>query len=404
MALRFGHSADWHFNTSVHGTVNPETRLNRAWESHQRAAQSIVTDAIERELDAFIFSGDAFADGNPSPQALMMLANTLTPLVKAGIPLVIITGNHERLRVPSGHATATELLGLMLAPHGELHLVDDRPQLVRLGNGLQVAVLPWLSKTSVLAELGENRLDAVEGDRKVVQYALDSMERMWEEADTTAPLILASHVTIDDVNMDHIAKGHKRASELEIAHVFSEPIIPRKVIEDSPVAYAALGHIHARQRMGRKCYYAGSPDRLTFTDADDPKSYNVVTLGDDNALEGVDYAATEARLMHSIALVDPEAESRLAALEPDALVSLVLPPGEVAVPDEIKASIAEAGASIVDTKNTPVDRPRQSTVVLSEKIDPVSALSTWFQERPREDIDTKYAAALAAEMMLEEEK
>lgn len=404
MALTFVHTADWHIDASPHSTINPETRISRAWESHQRAAASICTYAIEHKVDGLIISGDIFADGIPSPQALSMAVEILRPVVEAGVPVLILGGNHELLRVPSGHTTTTTLLYLMLSAYGEVHIVGSSPQLVRLNNGLQIAALPWLSKTGVLAELGENRLDAVEGDRKVVQYALDAMERMWGEADTTAPLIMASHVTIDDVNMDHLAKGHKRASELELAHVFSEPIVPRKTLEASPIAYAGLGHIHARQRMGRKCYYAGSPDRLTFTDADDPKSFNVVTISDDNVLEKVDYIETDARQMHSITLADPDAEDRIAALEPDALVSIVLPAGEDTIPDDVKTAIIDAGAAVVATKPTPVDRPRQTAVSLPEKIDPVTALSTWFQERPREDIDTTYAMALAAEMVQEGSK
>ena len=400
MPLKVLHTGDGHIDSNTHGTTNPETGISTAWESHQRAVASSVQAAIDNEVDAFIDAGDAFDTGMPSQEAILMYADLLRPLMDAGIPYIALGGNHERIRVRPSQRTATLTLGAILSPHGEVHIAERNPELIRLDSGLQVAAMPWLSKSTILSQLGETRLDPAEGDRRVVQYALDALERMCDDADDTSPFIMASHVTVDDVRLDSIAKGHKRGSEVDTAHVFSEPILPRKALEDSPISYAALSHIHARQRMGQKCFYAGSPDRLTLTDADDPKSVNLVTIGDDNTLEAVDFIETDARQMSAINLTDADAEERLDALTPGALVGLVLAAGESQAPDDVVAQINDLGARIIETKKTPLDRPRNAAVTLPERINPVEALSTWLSEK-RPDANANLAASLASGLLEE---
>ena len=401
VAVRGVHTGDAHIDSDVHGSLNPDTGLNRAWESNAAALASTVERAISEQVDFFIHAGDAFKNGRPSQEAVLLFAETMEPLVKAGIPLILLDGNHERLLVPTAQRTATATVGTLLAQHGEVHVVEREPRLVALNNGIQVACLPWLSKNSILSRLGEERLDPVAGDRKVVQFALDSLDSITTQADTTAPLIMASHVTVDDVRIDSVAKGCKRGSEVDIAHLFAEPILPRKAIEDSPVAYAALSHIHARQRIGHKCYYAGAPNRLTLTDADEDKSANLITISDDNVLEDVDQFGTAARTMHAIDLADTDAEQRLDNLTEGALVGITLPPGEGAMPESVRDAVRAAGATIVTTKTTPSETTRTATTVLPEKINPVDALKTWLDDK-KPEVDADYALAMAARLVEED--
>lgn len=398
MAISFVHTGDGHIDSDAHGSINPQTGINRAWESHARVLRNSVQEAVEREASFFLHAGDGFKTGRPSQEAVLLFADVFKPLVQAGIPLVLLGGNHELLQVPVSQRTATETVGDLLKPHGEVHVVERDPQLVRLSSGAQIAAMPWLSKTRILQRLGEDGLDPLEGDRKVAQFAMDSLERITEDADTSAPYVLASHVTVDDVRIDSLAEGARRGSEVDIAQVFAEPIVPRAGIEESPVSYAALSHIHARQQMGEKCFYAGSPDRLTMTDADDPKSVNFVTLSDDNVLEKVEHLDTDARPMHSISLTDADAEDRLEGLAEGALVRLELPPGESVVPESIRQTVAEANAQIVATKVTPKERAKTTAATLPEKVGPEEALRSWFKKVAPEGVDENYAIKLTNQM------
>lgn len=399
MSIEFVHTGDGHIDSDSHGSINPKTGINKAWESHARVLRNSVQEAIDREVEFFLHAGDGFKTGRPSQEAVLLFADVFKPLVEAGIPLVLLGGNHELLQVPLSQRTATETVGDLLKPRGEVHVVERDPQLVKLSSGAQIAALPWLSKTRILQKLGVEGVDPLEGDRKIAQFALDSLERISTEVDTSAPYILASHVTVDDVRIDSLAEGARRGSEVDIAQVFAEPIVPRKGIEDSPVSYGALSHIHARQRMGEKCFYAGSPDRLTMTDADDPKSVNFVTISDDNKLEKVEHFDTDARPMHSISLTDDDAEGRLGELMEGALVRLELAPGESVVPESIRKLVTEAGAQIVATKVSPKERKKNTAAILPEKVGPEEALRSWFKKVSPAGVDQDYALKLTTQMM-----
>ncbi|WP_114906745.1 metallophosphoesterase family protein [Ornithinimicrobium murale] len=396
--LQIIHTGDSHIDTVTHGGVNPATGLDRALEANLAAVASGVAHALEHQVAAYVHCGDAFTHGRPSMESVLLLAETLLPLVNEGIALVLIDGNHERLRVPTNQRTATSVLAALLAPHGEVHVVEREPSLVTTSTGVQVAGLPWLSKATVLTELGKTDVDPVAGDRIVVSESLRWLDEMCASADGSMPLILASHVTVDDVKIDSLATGARRGSELDITHVFAEPILPRAALEDSPVAYAALSHIHARQHLGGKCYYSGSPNRLTLTDADDPKSVNLVTLGPGNTLVSVEHLATDARAMHSIDLAAKDAGARLASLNLGALVGLRLPAGQTQVPGDVLEALTSAGARLVDTKIAPAEVTQSETVVVAERTDPVTALSTWLSTH-RPDTDAAKVTQLAGELV-----
>lgn len=394
MSVLIAHTGDGHINDDTHGA-------QAAWDSHAKALQSVVTQAVDKRVDAFIHAGDGFKNGHPSPEAMLLLRDALMPLAEEGIPIVLLDGNHERHLVLTNQRTATTGVATMLGGVGEVHCVERKPELVRLNSGIQIACLPWLSKTTILAQLedGGVGLSPQEGDQAVTKYALDSLDTMVEEADASAPLVMASHITMDDVRLDSVIPGHKRGSERDLMELFAEPILPREHVEELPFSYVALSHIHARQQMGTKCFYSGSPDRFTMTDADDEKSFNLVTLGDDNTLERVDHLATEARPMTRIDLTQNNAESRLDALNEGTLVGLVLAPGEAVAPTLVLDQIKDSGAVLVATKVVPVSASEAERLVVPEKTTPREALAQWITHTNPEDVDPEYLADLADSLL-----
>lgn len=399
--MRFLHLGDTHIDSSVHGSTNPKTGVNRAWESHAACLRHLVDAAIEEQVDMVVDGGDQFNAGRPSQEAILLLTETLSPLAEAGIPYVAIGGNHERIGVSSAHRTATATVGRILRSRGaEVHIVERRPELVRLGNGAQIACMPWLSKSQVLSDLDAADLSPVEGDERVVDYAIDRLRSLTEEANNDGPLILASHVTVDDVRLDNLAKGHRRGSEIDIAHIFAEPVLPRAEIEALPYTYAALSHIHTPQRMGAKCFYPGSVDRFTFTDAlDKRKGGNLVTLDDtDGSIKEFRHIDTPARVLREIDLDTPEAEGNLAALDKDMLVKVVLPVGEQRIPPEVRQAITDAGAYLVDTKKTPPPRPKTDATVLPEKVTTEQALRTYVRTKGADGLDVEELVSVAAQL------
>ncbi|BDZ52542.1 hypothetical protein GCM10025867_47830 (plasmid) [Frondihabitans sucicola] len=379
-------TGDEHIDTESHGAMNPTTGINTAWESNQACLLHLATAAVDRQADAFVSAGDLFKSGRPSQEAVLMYVEAMLPVAKAGIPIVILDGNHHMTGVSSDHRTVIETIALMLRGHGATVHVASHPKLIRLDNGIQIAALPWLSKNRILNHLGASDLTPAEGDRRVAEYAIQSLTKMAEEADASSPLIMASHVTIDDLQIDHLADNARRGSEMDLATLFSEPVLPRAALEEMPFSYIGLSHIHTPQSFGGKTYYAGSPNRLTFTDMPDDKGGNFVTI-DEKGKASVERIRTPARVMKEIDLEDAFHQDVLASLEPDTLVLVKLVTGDPEMPRDIKKAIADAGAILADTKARPAPRPEPIVFQMPEKVSPLEALRTWAEVNAPRDID-----------------
>ena len=113
--IRFVHTGDEHIDNDTHGGLNPATGRNRAWESNAACLRAIAQRAADEKVDAFVHAGDATKHGRPTIEALLMYADAVAPVVEAGIPVVLLGGNHQLLQVPSSHRTATAALGRLLA-------------------------------------------------------------------------------------------------------------------------------------------------------------------------------------------------------------------------------------------------------------------------------------------------
>lgn len=395
MTTTFMHTGDEHIDAEAHGTINPKTGLNTAWESNYRVIRHLAEVAVARKVDAFISAGDAFKNGRPSQEALMLFTEAMSPVAEAGIPIVLLDGNHNVNGIPSDHRSAIHVVAEMLRSRGGDVRIAAHPELIRLPSGLQVAALPWLSKNRILNALDAVDLTPAQGDARVAEYGIQILEKMATDAESGSPLIMASHVTVDDLRIDAVAEGFTRGSEVDMSHLFSEPVLPRKELEKLPFAYGALSHIHTPQKMSERYYYAGSPNRLTFTDMKDDKAGNLVTVADDGTMS-IEKIRTPARVMAQIDLDKPGYDTVFDTLEPDTLVQILLETGNPEVPRDIRKAITAAGAILADTKGRPKPRPTALAAnVLPEKVDPITALRAWAENNLPTGVEVDHLIAAA---------
>jgi len=393
MALTsFLHTGDVHLDATTHGRLNPSTGLNSLWESNFTVLSYLVGEAIARNVNFVVDAGDITDSGRPTQEAMLLLVEAYKPLGEAGIPLVLLDGNHHITGTHPDHRTVIHGLAAMLRAHGVTVFIASKPELLVLPDGTQVAALPWLSKNRVLAQLGKTDLTPAEGDQAVTEYALQTLADFADQADPAQPLILASHVTVDHMRIDAVTDGHRRGSETDLAHLFAEPVLPVARLNELPFQYGALSHIHTPQHFGDRLFYAGSPNRLTFTDMLDTKGGNFVTL--DGLTPKVEQVVTPARVMVRVDLADDNCDQTLSALEPGTLVQVVLTPGDSTVPADVRKTIRDAGASLEETKTRPKPRIEAETVILPRQVDHLTALRAWAKQNIDDiHIDTLVAAA-----------
>lgn len=101
--LRFIHTADTHLGFEITKTVryHQEGRRKRSDSIFENFLR-IIQYTIEVEADLLIHSGDLFNKYYIPRKTLDELIQPLSDRARAGIPVVIIPGNHERSAFPLG--------------------------------------------------------------------------------------------------------------------------------------------------------------------------------------------------------------------------------------------------------------------------------------------------------------
>lgn len=93
--IKLLHFADAHIDMTNFGAHNPETGLPERVMDFLRSLDTIVQAAIDEEVDLVIFAGDAYKDRAPAPTFQREWGRRLMRLSKAGIPTILLTGNHD---------------------------------------------------------------------------------------------------------------------------------------------------------------------------------------------------------------------------------------------------------------------------------------------------------------------
>nr|MBA2307627.1 exonuclease subunit SbcD [Candidatus Dependentiae bacterium] len=93
--ITFIHTADIHFGMENYGRIDPKTGIHSRLQDFEKALNFCIDVAIEQEVDFFLFSGDAYKTAHPTPTHQRLLMSCFLRLYKAGIPVVIVVGNHD---------------------------------------------------------------------------------------------------------------------------------------------------------------------------------------------------------------------------------------------------------------------------------------------------------------------
>lgn len=254
--MRLLHTSDWHLGRPLHGQPLLEA---------QAAFVDFLVDVVrDQRIDAVLVAGDVYDRAIPPVEAVELFDSTLARLASLGVPVVIISGNHDsagRLGFGSG-----------LFRDAGVHLRTDPaivdPVLLADDHGpVAVYPLPYLEP-----ELTWSALAAVAPRHDAVLTA--AMQRVRADVATRPPTtrtVVVAHAFVGNVGGAELS-----ASERDIT-VGGNAIVPAAVFDG--VDYVALGHLHAFQRpVADRVAYCGSPVAYSFSEARSVKSVSVVEL------------------------------------------------------------------------------------------------------------------------------
>jgi len=267
MALRLLHLADVHFGMENYGRLDAATGLNRRLLDFSRSVHHAIDYALAHGVHLAIFAGDIYKHRDPDPSWQREFAVCVRKLTDAGVPVVILVGNHD-LPNTIGKAHAVEIFatlglpGVTVIGQPGLHLLDTPVGRV------QVVGLPYITRSFLLSR-EEYKDQAIEDvNRLLVEKAEEILRQFSTQVDPALPAILTVHGSVANAIL---------SSEQSIMMVGHDPILPLSTLINPVWDYVALGHIHRHQDLHQGAQppvvYAGSVERIDFGEEREEKGF-----------------------------------------------------------------------------------------------------------------------------------
>lgn len=267
------HFADAHIDMANYGRHDPESGLPMRVIDFLKSLDTIVDTAIQEKVDLVLFAGDAYKDRNPAPTFQREWGRRIIRLSKAGIPTLLLVGNHD-LSPALGRAHAIEEFNTLEVPHVQ---VISKPVFLRPPDlediPLQIMALPWVSRSGLLAHFGL-RTTAQPGQvYEELESRLTALVDEWfDQIEPDLPVVLTAHASV---------QGAKYGAERSVM-LGGDLVLPGSLVRDPRLDYVALGHIHKPQDLNPDQHppviYPGSIERVDFGEVADEKFFVIADV------------------------------------------------------------------------------------------------------------------------------
>ena len=383
--MKFLHIADVHLGMENYGRIDPSTGLHTRLKDFIKCFSFAIDTALGEKVDLVIFAGDAYKNNNPSPTHQREFAQQIYRLSEAGIPVVLINGNHDN-PVSFGKATSLDIFSTLNVSGAR---IVTKPELLNIetkAGPVQVFGLPWPTKNLFLTkEECKNITDEeiikhlqIRVSKKILEFA-----RMIKPE---IPAIFAAHLAAAEA----IYSGSERSVIIGNDPVFSTQLLAQKEFN-----YVALGHIHKFQDLNPDnnipVVYPGSIERINFGEEKEDKGFCLVNIEKGNT--SYEFIPVPARRFITIDSVIPQGEDPTNALLheieshdlSDAIVRIFYTmPAEGADSldfNKINSALEEAFlVATIAEKTKPIERTRRAEV--SEDLGMLEALDKYIQSNP----------------------
>lgn len=230
-----------------------DTHLGLPSHAHFANFHRALLPALRGEVDLVVHGGDILYRSRVKPGLVLRAFAPLKQVADAGVPVVVVPGNHERSAIPFP----------LLAAHPGVHVID-RPRTVSLevrGTTVSISGIP--------------------SDRDRIR---ESFAALLERTTWRSPAdirLLAMHQTVEGASVGPV--GFTFRSGLDV--------LPGRAI---PAGFAAVlsGHIHRHQVLSKDLagrplaapfFYPGSTARTSSAERNEPKGFLTIDLAPDDA-------------------------------------------------------------------------------------------------------------------------
>ena len=269
--MKFLHLADLHLGKRVNGFSMLEDQAH--------ILRQILAILDDERPDGVLIAGDVYVKSVPSVEAVELLDGFLTELRTRGVPVLLISGNHDSPERLAFGGRVMDSCGIHISP-----VYDGALAPVTLQDAfgpVHVWLLPFVKPAHVRRWFPDADIESY---TDAVAEAIAHMD-----IDTAARNVLVTH---------QFGTGGARSGSEELS-VGGTDNVDSGVF--APFDYVALGHLHGAQHIGRETIrYAGSPLKYSFYEARQHKSVTVVTLGEKGDVQVRTVALTPLRELREI--------------------------------------------------------------------------------------------------------
>ena len=271
-AIRILHLADLHIGMENYGRLDPATGLNGRVMDFLRRFSEVVDYALDNDVDLVLFAGDAYKTRDPNSTYRREFARRIKRLADAGIPVVLLVGNHD-LPAQERRASSVEVFhtldvhNVWVAGRDQLRVLNTRR-----GVPVQVAAVPYPIRQRLLAHEEYKSKTIAELDALVQDMVAENIRALAAQVDRSMPAVLVGHFSVSEAKL-----GSERTVMLG-----RDVVVLKSVLADPAWDYVALGHIHRHQELngGRQppIVYCGSLERIDFGEEKEPKGFVVAEV------------------------------------------------------------------------------------------------------------------------------
>ena len=233
----------------------------------QRYILDRILEIVDKNnIDGVLIAGDVYDRAIPSEAATNLLDYFLKSLAERNVKTFMISGNHDsddRLNYGSSLFAANQIY-ISAQFKGSLYkqTVNDE-----FGE-VNIYLLPFVKASQVRHFYPEEKIENYDA---AVRTILKHTDIDYEKRN-----VIVAHQFVAGKGTDPELGGSEGAGTLSVGLV-------EKISYDcfDGFDYAALGHIHAPQSVGREeVRYSGSPLKYSLSEVNNDKSVPMITLGD----------------------------------------------------------------------------------------------------------------------------
>ena len=231
--MRIVHLADSHLGFSSYSRLDQHGQ-NRIEEMVYSGFDQAVEKIIQLRPDAVVHSGDVFHHVRPKIKPLFIFQKALLRLQEEGIPVIVISGNHDAPKSFSSTSPFRLFEGL-----GDVHIAQ---------------------------RYSYERFDVGNSSFHCIPFCLEPQDYLTEfrKIERTGRDVLVMHGLVESLRK----KKLKSVGEHELKDSFLK----------SDFDYIALGHFHGQMPIASNAWYSGSIEYFNFGEAQDRKGMLLVDL------------------------------------------------------------------------------------------------------------------------------